>query len=38
MQLDPEMIHQAKKAVDIEISTLKSLIEKLRQGFSTEKA
>lgn len=36
--IDPEMVHQAKKAVDIEVATLKSLIEKLRQGFSTEKA
>lgn len=35
--VDPEMIHQAKKAVDVEVATLRSLIEKLRKGFSSEK-
>ncbi len=29
---EPQMLQQAKKAVDIEVATLKSLMEKLRQG------
>jgi CheY-like chemotaxis protein len=35
---DPELLRQAKAAVDLEVGTLKSLIERLRTGIPSEKA
>lgn len=35
---DPEMMHQAKKAVDLEVGTLRSLMERLRSGPRNEMA